>query len=167
MRILTKALYVLMVCCFSIVLPRAGGEVKSDSQLKIRISAPHSSVCMRDGVFMIDVTVINEGQSKISFDSRHVLVDAGYLAILGTTTMKFRTEGMSIQQDRIPMPSDLPMNIELLHNQALVRQFSFPLPKSFFNEPGFYQIMPSVSIDAFSPKAEPKGGIIFEVRDCD
>jgi hypothetical protein len=166
MRILTSALWVLMICCPSFVLQRAAGEVKSDSPLKIRISAPRSSVCLGDKAFIIDVVVINEGQSKISFDSGHVRVDAGYLAIFDTTTMKFRTEGMSIQQDRIPTSSESFGNIELLPGQAYVRQFSFPLPKPFFDEPGFYHLMPSVSIDAFSPKADPKSGLIFEVRDC-
>lgn len=152
---------------FSLALPISAGGVVANSPLKIRVSAPRSSVCVGDKSISIDITVVNEGQSKITFDSRHLAVHAGYGALFDTTTLKLRTEGMSVQQDRMSSASDHPTMIELQQNQAYVQQVSLPLPNPFFSEPGFYLLMPLVSIDAFSNQADPKAGIIFEVRDCD
>jgi hypothetical protein len=166
MKTLVNAVY-LSICGLSLALPTAAGEVMVNSPLEIRVSAPRSSVCAGDKAIAVDITVLNEGQSKISFDSRHLHINAGYGALFDTTTMKRRTEGISIQQDRMPSATDQQTIIELQQNQAYVRRVSFPLPSSFFSQPGFYLLMPSVSIDASSLKADPKTGIIFEVRDCD
>jgi hypothetical protein len=111
--------------------------------------------------------VINGGKSKVTFDSRHLQVNAGYGALFDTSTLKRRTEGMSVQQDRMPVATDQPALIELEQNQAYVRHTSMPLPTPFFSQPGFYLLMPAVSVDAFSVQADPKTGIIFELRDCE
>lgn len=152
---------------FSLALPISAGGVVEPSPLKITVSAPRSTACVGDKALSIEITVVNQGQSKITFDSRHLAVHAGYAALFDTTSLKRRTDGMSVQQDRIPSASDHPTMIELQQNQAYVRQASLPLPSSFFREPGFYMLMPLVSIDAFTNQADPKAGIIFEVRDCD
>jgi hypothetical protein len=115
----------------------------------------------------VDIIVTNEGTSKAIFDSRRVEVNVGYAALFDTTTLKRRTEGMSVQQDRISSASDRPTMIELQPNQAYVRPFSLSLPTPFFSQPGFYLLMPSVSIGSSSNKADPKAGVIIEVRDCE
>ncbi|MGA8090250.1 MAG: hypothetical protein WCA10_23460 [Terracidiphilus sp.] len=157
----------LSICGLSLALPNAAGEVKANSSLEVKVSAPRSSVCVGDKAITIDITILNHGQSNIGFDSHHLHVNVGYGALFDTTTMKRRTEGIAIQQDRMASGSDQQTIIALEQNQAYVRQVSFPLPSSFFSQPGFYLLMPSVSIDAFSLKPDPKTGIIFEVRDCD
>jgi hypothetical protein len=166
MTILVKANY-LLVSTLIFALPIAVRGATATHSITIRVSAPRSSVCVGDKAFAIDVLVLNEGESKYSFDSNKLYANAGYGILFDTSTMKRRNGAMTIQQDPMPGASQKPVIIELQKNQAYVRELSLSLPVSFFDKPGFYLLMPSVAIDEFSLEPDPKTGIIFEVRDCE
>jgi hypothetical protein len=163
----TFASSLMLPLCWLASLSASSGAATADSPVEIRVSAPRSWVCVGDKAISLDIVVFNGGLSKVSFDSHHLQINAGYGALLDTSTLKRRTDAMSVQQDRMPVATDHPDLIELEKNQAYIRHASMPLPTPFFSQPGFYLLMPAVSIDAFSTKADPKTGIIFELRDCE
>jgi hypothetical protein len=160
------SLSVLSFCLLTLPLSSSSSAVTADSPVQIRVSAPRSWVCVGDKAISLDIVVVNEGQSKVSFDSHHFQVNAAYGALFDTSTLKRRTEAMSVQQDRTPT-TEHPALVELEKNQAYIRHASMPLPTPFFSQPGFYLLMPAVSVDAFSMQADSKRGIIFELRDCE
>jgi len=165
MKLFTSAAY-LSLFWLGLASPGAHG-MTDEGLLKIRVSASRSSVCVGDKALSVDIIVTNEGTSKAIFDSRRVDINVGYAALFDTTTLKRRTEGMSVQQDRIRSASDRPAMVELQPNQAYVRPISLSLPTPFFSQPGFYLLMPAVSIGSASHRADPKAGVIIEVRDCE
>jgi hypothetical protein len=166
MKIFISSL-VLPICLLTSSQSISSGAGTAQSPVQIKVSAPRSWVCVGDKAISLDIVVINEGQSKVSFDSHKMQVNVAYGALFDTTTFKRRTEAMSVQQDRIPVATDRPGLVELEKNQAYTRHASLPLPTPFFSQPGFYLLMPAVSIDIFSIQSDPKTGIIFELRDCE
>jgi hypothetical protein len=114
----------------------------------------------------LDVAFINVSGSTYRFDSKHISIRPAYGALVDTSTMKRRMAGLAVQQDRMGAPQS-PRFVVLKENETYVQHVSLPLTDTFFNTPGFYVVMPSISLDGFSVAPAPRTGIIFEIRDCD
>jgi len=139
---------------------------KATPNLRAFASLPHSTICSSVKELQLDITLINLGSSAYQFDSKQFVVRPAYGALVDTSTMKRRVAGFTVQQDRIPVPQS-PSFVLLGEKQSYVHHLSLSLADKFFDAPGFYVLMPSISLESFSVAPDPKTGIIFELRDCE
>jgi hypothetical protein len=73
---------------------------------------------------------------------------------------------MSIMGDRMG-PKPQAKLVTMAGGGAYTQAISFSLQNEFFSKPGFYSLMPSVSIGKLTRPADPSTAMIFELRDCD
>ena len=141
------------------------GSVKPPN-VQILLALRSSAVCLKTPELQADLVLVNRDDKPYVVDVKDLNVIAGYTAIIDTSTMQYRSAGMSNMGDRMG-PRLEPVLVAIPPGGAYSQPLSFSLQNTFFSAPGFYSLMPSISIGKLTRPADPATAILFQIRSCE
>lgn len=139
-------------------------ELPDSPKVQIVLALQSSVVCLRSPQLQADLLLVNRDYKSYVFDVNDLNVITGYSTI--STSAHSRSAGMNTMYDRIG-PKPKPALVSVVPGGAYSQSLSFSLQNSFFAAPGFYRLMPSISIGKLRKSADSATAIIFEMRDCE
>lgn len=145
---------------------QVGEAPPKPSGIQIFLALRSSVVCLKAPALLADMVLVNRDATPYSIDLTQLSVISGYSAIIDTSVMQYRSAGMSIMGDRMG-PKPKTTRVTMAGGGGYTQTISFSLQNKFFNKPGFYSLIPSVSIGKLTRPADPSKAMIFELRDCD
>jgi hypothetical protein len=145
---------------------QVGQNAPKAPDVQVLLALRSSSVCLRTPELIADLVLVNKEAVPRQFDLNDLNVISAFSAMIDTSTMQYRNEGLSVMGDRMG-PKLHPTMATLTPRGAFTKTLSFSLKNEFFDKAGFYLLMPSISIGKIKRPSNPTTGIIFEIRDCD
>jgi hypothetical protein len=129
-----------------------------------------SSMCIGTERLNVRIVITNRGSEPVELDVSSLSTTAGFMALIDTTEMKFRTQTLGVNSDPVGKPKP-PAATQLPPNGFFERDIQLPIRDPFFSRAGFYRLNLSSSVrvgqashsrDVFSSSSA-----IFELRACE
>ena len=159
-----KTIVVCMLVALLCASSSPADELPASPKVQIILALKSSVVCLKSPHLQADLLLVNRGDESYVFDVNDLNVITGYSTV--STSAHSRSAGMSTMYDRIG-PKPKPALVSVTPNGAYSQSLSFSLKDSFFAAPGFYRLMPNISIGKLRKPVDLATAIIFEVRDCE
>jgi len=142
-------------------------EPKKDLEILTVMTSP--SVCIGAELLSIRIVIANRSREAVELDMSRLSTTAGFVALVDTTEMKFRTQTLAVNSDSVGKPSASATTL-LPPNGFLEKDLQFPIRDSFFAQAGFYRLNLSSSVRvgrlSFSRDVLSSSSAIFELRAC-
>lgn len=127
------------------------------------------SVCVGTDHLSVRIVVTNKGRESVEVDTRRLSTTAGFVALIDTTEMKFRTQTLGVNID--PVGEARPRALVQLPSKGFFEQeIHLPMHDPFFSQAGFYRLNLSSSVrvgpSAQSHDVFSSSSAIFELRGC-
>jgi hypothetical protein len=129
-----------------------------------------SSMCIGANSLNVRIVITNRGSEPVELDVSRLSTTVGFMALIDTTEMKFRTQTLGVNTDPVGKPKP-PAVTQLPPSGFFERDIQLPIRDPFFSQAGFYRLNLSSSVrvgqashshDVFSSSSA-----IFELRACE
>jgi hypothetical protein len=143
-------------------------ESKGDVEILAVMNSP--SACIGAEHLSVRIIVTNRGGGPIELDESRLSTTVGFVALIDTTEMKFRTQTLGVNSDPVGKPKP-PTVTQLSPNGFFERDIQLPIRDPFFSQAGFYRLNLSSSVrvgqSTHSHDVFSSSSAIFELRACE
>lgn len=143
---------------------------KPNEQLEILAVMNSPSVCVGAANLSVRIVVTNTGEAPVELDVSRLSTTAGFVALIDTTEMKFRSQTLGVNSDPIGKASPSAM-ILLPPKGFFEKEINLPIGDPFFSQAGFYRLNLSSSVRAGQSSRSrdvfSSSSAIFELRACE
>ena len=148
----------------------AAGKEEPKEGLEILAVMDNPSVCIGTEHLGVRIVVTNKGGEPVELDVSRLSTTVGFVALIDTTEMKFRTQTLGVNSDPVGKPRP-PATTVLPPNGFFERDIQLPIRDPFFSQAGFYRLNLSSSVrvgqSAHSHDVFSSSSAIFELRACE
>lgn len=147
---------------------RGKEEPKGDLEILAAMDSP--SVCLGTDYLGVRIMVTNKGGEPVDLDVSSLSTTAGFVALIDTTEMKFRSEALGISGD--PIGHVKPARVLLPPKGFFEKEVRLPIRNAFFNHEGYYRLLLSsfVRVGQASRAHDvlsSDNAMIFELQTCE
>jgi hypothetical protein len=159
-----------MVVTFTGLSQTEVGKGESKEGLGIFAVMDSPSACIGTEHLGVRLVLTNKGREPVELDVSRLSTTVGFIALIDTTEMKFRTQTLGVNSDPVGKPSPS-ATIALPPNGFFERDIQLPIRDPFFSQAGFYRLNLSSSVRAgqspHSHEVVSSSSAIFELRACE
>jgi hypothetical protein len=141
---------------------------KGDLEILAVMNRP--SVCVGTDHLSVRIMITNKGEEPVQLDVSRLSTTVGFIALIDTTEMKFRSQTLGVNSDPVGKPIP-PATTVLLPNGFFEREIHLPIHDPFFSRAGYYRLNLSSSVRVGrSPRSHDvfsSSSAIFELRACE
>jgi hypothetical protein len=128
------------------------------------------SVCVGTDHLSVRIVVTNRSGEPVELDTSRLSTTAGFVALIDTTEMKFRTQTLGVNSDPVGKARPSAM-VQLPSKGFFEQEIHLPIRDQFFSQAGFYRLNLSSSV-RLGPSAQShdvfsSSSAIFELRACE
>jgi hypothetical protein len=156
----------LPVCGFSQTVK---SEEAATEKVEILSILRDPSPCIGTDHLKVSIMVVNDGSEPLTIDASRLSTTMGFIALINTTEMKFRTETHGSSLDPIGNAHPV-LPKTLIAKGFFVKDIDVPIRDPFFNQAGFYKLNLSSSIRVDQPSGSrdvySSSSAIIELRAC-
>jgi hypothetical protein len=141
---------------------------KGDLEILAVMNSP--SVCVGTDHLSVRIMITNKSKEPLQLDVSGLSTTIGFVALIDTAEMKFRTQTLGVNGDPVGKPIPAATTV-LLPNSFFEREIQLPIRDPFFSQAGYYRLNLSSSVRVGQPSHPhdvfSSSSAIFELRACE